>query len=99
MGARLAVSDRECETTHLRKGLPMRLTYDSKVDAAYMQLADLIDVGGVEFTYACDPREVDGMIHLDFDADGRLVGLEVLGARSKLPAEFLARAEPLGTQQ
>jgi uncharacterized protein YuzE len=38
---------------------------------------------------------VDGilpsMINLDFDADGRMVGIEVLDARKLLPGEFLAR--------
>ena len=31
------------------------------------------------------------MINLDFDADGRLYGMEVLDARQLLPAEFLDR--------
>jgi uncharacterized protein YuzE len=64
------------------------------VDAAYIQLADVIGAGGVACTYGCDPSEVDGMIHLDFDSDGRLVGIEVLDASSKLPPEVLLQAEP-----
>jgi len=35
--------------------------------------------------YPCDPVEVGGMINLDFDENGRLVGVEVLAASSKLP--------------
>jgi uncharacterized protein YuzE len=31
-------------------------------------------------TYPCDPMVVNGEINLDFDRDGRLVGVEVLGA-------------------
>lgn len=71
----------------------MRISYDPSVDAAYIQLADEIGAGGVAFTYGCDPSEVDGMIHLDFDAGGILVGIEVLDASSKLPPEVLARAD------
>ena len=74
----------------------MRISYDRSADAAYIQLADEIGAGGVSFTYGCDPAEVDGMIHLDFDADGRLVGIEVLGASTKLPPELLSRADDRG---
>lgn len=73
----------------------MHVTYDSEADAAYIQLADEIGAGGVAHTHVCDPVEVDGMIHLDFDSDGRLLGIEVLGARSTLPPEVLSAAEKL----
>lgn len=43
--------------------------------------------------YPCDPVDVGGMINLDFDEDSRLVGIEVLDARSKLPSSVLADAE------
>lgn len=59
----------------------------------YIQLADVVGAGGVAFTYGCDPSDVDGMIHLDLDSDGRLVGIEVLDASSKLPPEVLLQAE------
>jgi uncharacterized protein YuzE len=35
------------------------------------------------------------MINLDFDAAGRIVGLEVLDARAKLAPELLAAAEDI----
>ncbi|MFE4308582.1 DUF2283 domain-containing protein [Streptomyces sp. NPDC056517] len=71
----------------------MRVTYDATANAAYLQLAD--PQGGAEIArmYACDPVEVDGMINLDFDKEGRLVGIEVLAARSKLPKRLLEAAE------
>ncbi|MBX3030378.1 MAG: DUF2283 domain-containing protein [Chloroflexi bacterium] len=74
----------------------LTITYDPGADAAYLYLAESIGPGGVAFTYGCDPAEVDGMIHLDFDQAGTLVGIEVLGARSKLRPEVLARAVPPG---
>jgi len=74
----------------------MRATYEEEANAAYIYLADRIDAGGVKFTYPCDPSEVHGMINLDFDAAGRLVGIEVLDARHKLPSALLEQAERLG---
>lgn len=67
------------------------MTYDPEADAVYVYFADEILAGGVNKTYPCDPLEVDGMINLDFDRDGRLIGLEVLGAKGKLPPELLDR--------
>jgi uncharacterized protein YuzE len=52
-----------------------------------------IPVDGVKKTYACDPKEVGGHIALDFDAKGRIVGVEVLDASKHLPPELLKTAE------
>lgn len=70
----------------------MFVRYDRKVDAAYLQVADEIEPGGVARTYPCDPAEAGGMINLDFDSEGRLVGIEVLGAQGLLPPEVLRDA-------
>jgi uncharacterized protein YuzE len=67
----------------------MKISYDPEANAAYIQIADVVGAGDVDFTYGCDPSEVGGMIHLDFDSHGRLVGIEVLGASDKLPPELL----------
>ena len=66
----------------------MNLKYDTEVDAAYLYLT-AIKEGGVKKTYLCDPREVGGQINLDFDEDGRMVGIEVLGASRLLPKVLL----------
>jgi uncharacterized protein YuzE len=70
----------------------MKVTHDRSTDAAYVCLADTIGKGEVASTYLCDPLEVGGHINLDFDAAGVLVGIEVLNASHKLPAEVLKRA-------
>jgi uncharacterized protein YuzE len=70
----------------------MRVTLDRKANAAYIYLRP-IGPGGVAKSYPCDPLGVDGMINLDFDSDGRLVGIEVLDASGKLPSTVLAKAE------
>ena len=72
--------------------MTVRVRYQLSTDAAYIQLVDEIGFGGVAFTYGCDPVEVGGMIHLDFDSEGRLLGIEVLDASIKLPAEVLRLA-------
>jgi uncharacterized protein YuzE len=72
----------------------VNLEYDRSADAAYLSLTP-IKAGGVKKTYACDPDEVGGLIQLDFDEDGRLVGVEVLNASHLLPQGLLrAGASP-----
>lgn len=63
----------------------MRIEYDASVDAAYIRLKSDSDSTPLGFTYGCNPQEVEGQIHLDFDSDGRLVGIEILQASKKLP--------------
>lgn len=72
----------------------MRVTYDATVDAAYIYLAADIPAGGVARTVPVDPSEIDGMINLDLDAEGRLVGIEILDASRVLNPQLLASAEP-----
>ncbi|ROO52139.1 uncharacterized protein YuzE [Micromonospora sp. Llam0] len=69
-----------------------RVTYDAKADAAYIYLGE-VGPSGVASMYPCDPIRVGGMINLDFDDSGRLVGVEVLGAASKLPRTLIDQAE------
>jgi uncharacterized protein YuzE len=73
----------------------MKVTYDRSVDAAYIYLAENIGDGCVKKTYACDPEEVGGIINIDFDEDGRILGVEVLGASHHLPKKMLKEAVPL----
>ncbi len=70
---------------------PLRVEYDPRADAAYIYLTDIAP-GGVARSYACDPSEAGAMINLDFDSEGHLLGIEVIGARSHLSGEALAAA-------
>ena len=70
----------------------IKAQYDMKGDSAYIYFAD-IGPGEVSFTYPCNPKEVKGMINLDFSKDGKLIGVEVIGATKKLPREILESAE------
>ncbi len=66
----------------------MKIEYDKRTDAAYLYLVP-IEPGGAKKTYSCDPDEVGGMINLDFDGEGRLIGIEVLAASHLLPERVL----------
>ena len=67
------------------------LTYDADADAAYVYLRMRL-FGGVAATL---PVEAGGNylgINLDFDTEQRLVGVEVLDAERRLPAQLLEQA-------
>ena len=49
----------------------MKIEYDKEVDALYIRIQE---------KYVARTQEVSEGINLDFDADGCLIGLEVLGA-------------------
>ncbi len=68
-----------------------KLRYDKNVDAAYIYFTEF-PAATVEKTYSCDPKEVGGMINLDF-FQGKLVGIEIMDASKKLPKELLDLAE------
>jgi uncharacterized protein YuzE len=75
----------------------MRVTYDAAADAAYIALAEPIGDGEAATTIHSIMTPGDrGEVALDFDADGRLLGLEVLHAGAVLPAAVLAEAERIG---
>lgn len=68
------------------------ITYDAVANAAYIHLTRAGEHPRSARMYPCDPVAVNGMINLDFDADGVLIGVEVLDARSKLPRHVLDAA-------
>jgi uncharacterized protein YuzE len=73
----------------------VRVAYDAVADAAYIYLRD-IEAGGVHsVTPVLDDDDNPLWIHLDF-ADGRLIGIEIPGARDRLPPSLVEDAEKLG---
>ncbi|PKW05987.1 Uncharacterized protein YuzE [Streptomyces sp. 1222.5] len=76
----------------------VRVTYDKTANAAYIYLSEPQARVKSAHMYPCDPASVDGMINLDFDEQGRLIGIEVLAASSKLPKYLLQSAERLDTE-
>ncbi|WP_406859047.1 DUF2283 domain-containing protein [Streptomyces sp. HUAS MG47] len=77
----------------------LKVTYDKTANAAYVYFTEPQARVKVAHMYPCDPVDVDGMINLDFDEDGRLLGIEVLAASSKLPEYLLRSAERLDTER
>lgn len=67
-----------------------RITLDRAADAAYFSVAPSIAAG--ESTENVIVPRSEGEIVLDFDADGRLLGVEVVGAKALLTAATIANA-------
>ena len=58
----------------------MKLTFDPETDEAFLLTGGDAEFGGAPFSEACD-LGIDGVSFILFyTADGRLVGIEVLGA-------------------
>jgi len=70
-----------------------RSTFDSTADAAYFPIAPSINPG--DSVENVEVERTQGSIILDFDASGRLLGVEVLGARALLTAPTIAGLKPL----
>lgn len=67
-------------------GGAMKVTYDAQVDAAYIYLTKKVSEP--------ETRQVDDDIALDFDEQGRLVGIEVLAASKRLDLTYVASTAP-----
>jgi len=64
--------------------MSIRFHYDRESDAAYLRFSSETVV---------ESEEVAPGVVLDYDATGRMVGMEVLRARDHLPADALVAAE------
>ncbi|MBH48702.1 MAG: hypothetical protein CME71_11085 [Halobacteriovorax sp.] len=59
----------------------MKITYDKNADALYIELDDQ--------TPAHETQELRPDLMIDKSNDGRLLGIEILGVSSKVPADQL----------
>lgn len=59
------------------------VSYDAEADAAYIRFSP----GEVE-----ESEEVSAGIVLDYDANGHIIGIEVMDARRQLPPQLLEEA-------
>ena len=64
--------------------MSVRLNYEADSDAAYLRFSARPVV---------ESEEVAAGVVLDYDSDGRIVGMEILSARSHLPTDALHAAE------
>lgn len=78
----------------------VRVTYDGEANAAYVRLKPIISPGEAVRTYPCKLKSAgiiqDFDVNLDFNAEGHLIGIEVLNASVGLPPELLKQAEIIG---
>lgn len=73
----------------------MRVTHDAEADAAYVYLVDEIDRGEVANSYVAGISLENAALTVDFDANGRVLGIEVLGASRVLRPETIQAAEDI----
>jgi uncharacterized protein YuzE len=72
----------------------LRVTYDGEANAAHVELEDDV-ADGTAVENVVVERPGRGDIVLDFDADGRLLGVEVIGATELLRTTVLDTAEQI----
>jgi len=72
----------------------MRVTWDEGASAGYIYLVDKIESGEAKRTLVVADEE---NLILDFDKDGRLLGIEILDRRLMRP-ELIAIAEQIDTR-
>lgn len=70
----------------------MRIVYDPELDVAHLLFEERAQPTSARG--AVSGVAAGGYVDAEYDATGRLVALEVLGARRVLPPEVLAGAEP-----
>lgn len=60
----------------------MKIKYDNKADAVYINLAKIAPK-------TIDTQEIADDIFVDYDNIGQPVGIEILGVKNKVPAKTL----------
>ena len=61
----------------------MKVTFDKEGDSAYIHFCD-ISPGQVKKT-----TQLNNQFNVDFDSEGKILGMEILDARKNLPAKML----------
>ena len=74
-----------CDRKRTDVSIAMKIEYDKKVDALYIRIQEKEVVR---------TQEVSDGVNLDFDGEGRLIGLEVLGRPSATPQPIFSISRP-----
>ncbi|NUT94017.1 MAG: DUF2283 domain-containing protein [Saccharothrix sp.] len=69
------------------------IEYDRRADAAYIRLAARSVPGGAVKQVVLDDLVAGGEVIFDLDADGRIYGIEILGASECLRGDLLESLE------
>lgn len=83
------MSDLDTVAYYLDDDQPASYTYDPQAGATYVYLDGPTLPGGVARTV-----EADAMVNLDYGPDGRIIGIEILGAWPEAPAAFKEERKP-----
>ena len=75
---------------------PVEGTYDPEVDAAYLRLIPTVEAGSSRRQVAARTDDLAGELVFDVGEDGRVIGIEVLGATAVLRPETIAQLQRLG---
>lgn len=67
------------------------MTHDPEADAAYIYVVGSIPPGGVAQSRVLDHHTPGASVTLDFDANNRLLGIELLGFSRLVPDEVSRR--------
>ena len=70
----------------------MRVTFDAEDNVGYIHFIDEIMPGPSTRRIVAEDERGSGIV-LDFDVDGRLLGVELLSARRQLHPDLLGTAE------
>ena len=76
--------------TMTEREVPLPISFDAEADATYIQLADEPRLGwrhGKTVPVLVDKS--NGMVNIDLDEDGRIIGIEILPARGLLSDKIL----------
>jgi uncharacterized protein YuzE len=71
------------------------MTHDADANAAYIYMVDEIAPGEISHSRVADIPMDNAAISVDFDAEGRVLGIELLGASRALRAETIRAAEDI----
>jgi uncharacterized protein YuzE len=73
----------------------VRTTYDPEANAAYVYLVESVKPGEVAYSRHANIALDRAAITVDFDEDGRVLGIELLGADRLLRAESIEAAQDI----
>ena len=74
----------------------MRVTFDRDANMGYIRLAAIEDGAAVQQVPVHEPGRDSARFVLDFDYEGRLLGIEIFDATESLPWEVLEEADAPG---
>jgi uncharacterized protein YuzE len=79
-----------------QRDIPMSVSHQRLGDVSYIQIAGTVEDGAAVRQQVV---EVDAPVDLilDFDVEGRLLGIEIIGASDLLPRDLLAQFGVTGT--